>query len=103
MSAIINFSIDLQKLPKDKLVKGKKGTYVNLTAFVGDTDQFGNNVGFTISQTKEEREAEDSKRIYVGNGKVAWTDGAIAVAEGEGGATNQVAEVTSDEDDDLPF
>lgn len=102
MSAIINFSLDLSKLPKEKMIKGKKGTYINLTAFTGDTDQFGNNVAFAVAQTQEEREDENVKRVYVGNGKVSWTDGNIAVAEREESMGSQ-AEISVDESDDLPF
>lgn len=36
-------------------------------------DNFGQNVGEWISQTKEEREAK-ANRIFVGNGKVVFID-----------------------------
>lgn len=101
MSAIVNFSLDVTKLPKEKMIKGKKGTYINLTAFLGDTDQFGNNVGVAVSQTQEEREAE-GKRIYVGNGKVAWTDGSVSVAD-RNDSDAMTAEVSVEETDGLPF
>lgn len=72
MAAILNFSI-----------KGTDGKYINYTASINDElDKFGNNVAITLQQTKEQREAKE-KKVYVGNGKVAWTDGKIQVAKKE--------------------
>ncbi len=63
---IINASIDVTKIEKAKITKGK---YVNITAFVNDeVDQYGNNVSIIVSQTKEEREVK-TPRVYLGNGK----------------------------------
>ena len=68
---IINANLDLTKIPKAKIYKGKKGSYIPVTIFVNDeVDQFGNNTSVIISQTKEEREAKEP-RIYLGNGKTA--------------------------------
>ena len=95
MSAIINASIRVDKLPKEKFVKGKDGAvYYNLTISINDETRFGNNVAIMDSQTKEEREAKAQKN-YLGNGKVVWTNDLIKLAERE--------EVTSDETNDLPF
>lgn len=70
MGALINFSI-----------KGPDGKYINYTASINDElDKFGNNVAITLQQTKEQREAKE-KKVYVGNGKVAWTNGKIEVAK----------------------
>jgi hypothetical protein len=83
MSVLINASINVAKLPKEKFIKGKDGAvYYNLTISVGDETRYGNNVAITDSQTKEEREAKKPKN-YLGNGKVVWTDGNIALAERE--------------------
>ena len=92
MAKLITASVDVTKLDKEKLVKGKKGTYANLTIWVNDeVDQFGNDVSIQQSLTKEEREAGASK-IYLGNGKTH--NGSNAAAQ-----TN-VAEST---EEDLPF
>ena len=70
MSKLITASIDVTKLNKSKFIKGKKGTYANLTIWVNDEpDQFGNDVSVQQSLTKEEREA-GAEKIYLGNGKV---------------------------------
>tara|TARA_R110000765_G_scaffold190301_1_gene295578 strand:- start:162 stop:449 length:288 start_codon:yes stop_codon:yes gene_type:complete len=95
MSVLINASINVAKLPKEKFIKGKDGAvYYNLTISVGDETRYGNNVAITDSQTKEEREAKKPKN-YLGNGKVVWTDGNIALAERE--------EVAQEVKEDLPF
>ena len=82
MSALINVSIDVAKLPKEKFVQGKNGAvYYNFTVSVNDdTNQWGQNVSAFDAQTKEEREAKKSKD-YLGNGKVVWTDGNCTKAE----------------------
>ena len=97
MGAIINASIRVDKLPKEKFVKGKDGAvYYNLTISVNDETRYGNNVAIMDSQTKEEREAK-KQRNYLGNGKVVWTNNQISVAEKE----EVVA--TTNVNDDLPF
>ena len=66
MSAIINASIRVDKLPKEKFIKGKDGAvYYNLTISLNDDTRYGNNVAIMDSQTKEEREAKDKETILV--------------------------------------
>jgi len=45
MSALVNFSIDVAKLPKEKFVQGKNGAvYYNFTISLSDeTNQWGQN------------------------------------------------------------
>jgi len=98
MSAIINYSLRVDKLPKEKFVAGKDGAvYVNLTMSVNDETRYGNNASIYISQTKEENEAK-KQRTYLGNGKVVWNNGSIVNAEKEVKQAVQ-EEVVSD----LPF
>ena len=100
MSALINVSLRVDKLPKEKFVQGKDGAvYYNFTVSVNDeSNQWGQNVSLTDSQTKEEREAKKPKS-YLGNGTVIWTNGTIQLAEKkEGVATKEVVG-----DDSLPF
>ena len=96
MSVLMNASIRVDKLPKEKFIKGKDGAvYYNMTISVSDETRYGINVAITDSQTKEEREAKKPKN-YLGNGKVVWTDGNIVLAEKE--------EIQEQEtSDDLPF
>lgn len=52
----------------------KNGKGITTTISINDRlDNFGQNVGEWISQTKEEREAKAS-RIFTGNGKVVFID-----------------------------
>ena len=99
MSTLIVGSIRVDKLPKEKFIKGKDGAvYYNLTISVGDETRYGNNVSFTDSQTKEERDAKVAKN-YLGNGKVVWTDGTVKLAERE----EKVAVAVDEQSGDLPF
>jgi hypothetical protein len=96
MSAIINASIRVDKLPKEKFIKGKDGAvYYNLTISLNDETRYGNNVAIMDSQTKEEREAK-AQRNYLGNGKVVWHNEIIKLAEKE-------AVVETVANNDLPF
>lgn len=99
MSAIISLSIDVTKIDKSKLVKDK---YLNIDVIVNDeTNNFGQNVSASHSQSKEERENKVSK-VYLGNGKVNWTNGQIVKAEPV--ATNQTQQRGRvEETSDLPF
>ena len=100
MSALINFSLNVAKLPKEKFIAGKDGAvYVNLTMSVNDETRYGNNVGVYVSQTQEEREAKKQK-TYLGNGKVVWNNGTIVNAEKE---VQEVVQEHPKEEADLPF
>jgi len=97
MASLINLNINVENLPKEKFVKGKKGVYYNFTISVNDdTNQFGQNVSAFDSQTKEEREAKKPKQ-YIGNGKVVWTDGKSIKAQQEDQPQD------NDNNVDLPF
>ena len=75
MASIIATSIDLTKIPKDKIIAGKKGKYLPITITLNDElDQFGNQGPVVVEQTKEERDAKAPK-TYLGNVKVVWTNG----------------------------
>ena len=97
MSAIINASIRVDKLPKEKFIKGKDGAvYYNLTISLNDETRYGNNVAIMDSQTKEEREAK-AQRNYLGNGKVVWHNEIIKLAEKEEAVSTPAVS------NDLPF
>jgi len=99
MSALLNISLNVKDLPKEKFVTGKKGVYYNFTVSVNDdTNPYGQNVSVYDSQTKEEREAKKNK-TYLGNGKVVWTDGTCVKAVFEEQEKAAEIEVT----EDLPF
>ena len=59
MASIIKTSINLNEIPKDKIINGKKGKYLPITITLNDElDQFGNQGPVIVSQSKEEREGK---------------------------------------------
>ena len=94
MSAIINASIDLSKVDSSRIFEKDGRKWLSLSISVNDETNYGNNVGISIAQSKEERESKQPK-TYLGNGKVVWNSGTIVNAE------KQEQEV--DTSKDLPF
>ena len=102
MASIIKASIDLNKIPKDKIYVGKKGKYLPITITLNnEVDQFGNQGPVVVEQTKEERDAKTPK-TYLGNIKVVWTDG-NNVDRAPMGEPQQAAPAPVNNNDDLPF
>ena len=102
MASIINFSIDLTKIPKEKIIDGKKGKYLPITLTLNDElDNYGNNGPVIVAQSKEEREAKVGK-VYLGNATVAWTNGDNVAAPPRDGQPQRQAPAAMPEPD-LPF
>ncbi len=102
MASIIKASINLNEIPKDKIIIGKKGKYLPITITLNDeVDQFGNQGPVIVDQTKEEREAKVAK-TYLGNVKVVWTNGDNVDAAPRTDQPQQAAPVAQPADD-LPF
>ena len=101
MASIIKASIDVNKIPKDKIFVGKIGKYLPITITINDElDQFGNQGPVVVEQTKEERDAKAPK-TYLGNVKVVWTNGNnVDVAPRD---NNQAAPQLEPQKEDLPF
>ena len=105
MASIINASINLNDIPKHKIIDGKKGKYLPITITINDEcDNFGNQGPITVGQTKEERESKTAK-VYLGNVKVLWTNGQnVAVAPKDGQQQSTPARrAPAAVEDDLPF
>ena len=105
MASILKTSINLNAIPKDKIINGKKGKYLPITITVNDDlDQFGNQGPVCVDQTKEERDAKEAK-TYLGNVKVVWTNGDnVAVAPRQDQPVAQAAPAAATAQvDDLPF
>ena len=107
MASIIKASIDLNKIPKDKIYIGKKGKYLPITITINDeNDQFGNQGPVVVEQSKEEREAKAPK-TYLGNVKVVWTNGTNVEpaprTDTSGAPAPNLAGNTNTPIDDLPF
>ncbi len=104
MASLVTFSINLDKIDKTKIIKGKNN-WLPLTLAINDeVDQYGNQGPVYHSQSKEEREAKQD-RIFLGNAKVIWTNGENVdkAPWNEGGAPIPPAAPSLPEDDDLPF
>ena len=102
MAGIVRASINLDKIPKDKIYQGKKGKYLSITFTVNDeVDNYGNQGPVVIEQSKEEREAKTAK-IYLGNVKVVWTNG-DNVSAAPRTDQPQAAAAQVGPPDDLPF
>ena len=105
MASIIATSINLNKIPKDKIIEGKKGKYLPISITVNDeVDQFGNIGPIIVDQSKEEREAKVAKK-YLGNVRVVWSNGTFPDAQKQGApaAALKAAAVDSKVEEDLPF
>jgi hypothetical protein len=91
---MIKISVNLSKLPKDKITTSKTGEkWINLILWENrdGVDKFGNTHALTVSKTKEEK---DEPNVYVGNGK----DSSVQATT----APNEIGKSDSD-NDDLPF
>lgn len=69
--ALINCSICLSDIPKEKIKMYDKNGKKYLSVVVADlreADEYGNTHSVYISQTREEREANE-RRTYIGRGK----------------------------------
>jgi|TARA_B110000977_G_scaffold127231_1_gene162587 hypothetical protein len=105
MASIIKANINLNEIPKDKIYKGKKGSYLPITITINDeVDQFGNQGPVIVDQSKEERDAKAPK-VYLGNVKVVWTNGENVNAAPREDSQGQQAPANSftAQSDDLPF
>ena len=92
---IIKLNIDVTKLSKQRLHKGAKGTYANLTVLLKDApDQYGNDGMVVEDVSKEERES-GTKGAIVGNARIA---GQKPKAQS---APSPISAV--DDDSDIPF
>ena len=106
MASIIATSINLNEIPKDKIIIGKKGKYLPITISLNDEpDQFGNQGPVVVQQSKEEREAKTAK-TYLGNCKVVWTNGdnvGVAPRQDQPVTAAAPAPAAAAVKDDLPF
>ena len=104
MALILAASINLNEIPKDKIIIGKKGKYLPISITLNDElDQFGNQGPVIVSQSKEEREAKQAK-TYLGNVKLVWTNGEVKKFDNpQQQAVPPVPQHQNVLEDDLPF
>ena len=103
MALILAASINLNEIPKDKIIVGKKGKYLPISITLNDElDQFGNQGPVIVSQSKEEREAKQAK-TYLGNVKLVWTNGEVKKFDNPQQQASQSVAAPAAIEDDLPF
>jgi len=103
MALILAASINLNEIPKDKIIVGKKGKYLPISITLNDElDQFGNQGPVIVSQSKEEREAKQAK-TYLGNVKLVWTNGEVKKFDNPQQQAAPPAAAPAAIEDDLPF
>ncbi len=107
MAQLFSASLDVSKISKDKLIKGAKGNYLNITISINDeADKYGNTLTIIESQTQEEREAK-ANRNYLANGKLVWsTEGGSTANKNPATPTPTpppASEPIVEEGDELPF
>ncbi len=67
---IIQLKIDVSKISKDRLYKGKKGTYLTAALILNDqSDEYGND-GMIIEQISKEERESGHKGTILGNAKI---------------------------------
>lgn len=98
MSKLLSVSIDVTKIDKSRLYKGKKGTYLSADIWINDdADEYGNHGSISLQQSKEERDAK-AKKVYIGSAKKVYGwDGQAS------SAPKQQAAAAGEDDDDIPF
>jgi len=96
----VNIKLDVTKLNKERFFQGKKGKYVDLTAFI-DTEQtgeYGDNG--TVSQSTSKEERQNGTRLPIcGNVKVFYKD----EQESHTPPVSQPGPGPEDDDMDVPF
>ena len=103
----VNFSIDVTKLDKSRIVSGENGgKYVDLTCFISPSkpDKYGQHGGIQQSTTSDERQA-GTKMPFVGNVKAFWSEGVTIVKDAAQAPAMPASQpkTLEDSNEDIPF
>ena len=103
----VNFSIDVTKLDKSRIVSGKNGgKYVDLTCFISpsEPDKYGQHGGIVQSTTSDERQA-GTNMPFCGNVKAFWSEGITIVKDAAQTPAMPASQPKTLEDfnEDIPF
>ena len=99
MGHMMNLRLNVAALPKDKMVQGAKGTYIDLTIKIDDQEnEYNQSVSSWVAQSEEER-LQKRNRVWCGNGRVFWSTGDPLPCVKK----NESKENKKEEDIDLPF
>jgi|TARA_R100000084_G_scaffold39765_2_gene16289 hypothetical protein len=97
MGHMMNLRLNVAALPKDKMVQGAKGTYIDLTIKIDDQEnEYNQSVSSWVAQSEEER-LQKRDRVWTGNGRVFWSTGDPLPC------VKKKQESTKEKDIDLPF
>jgi hypothetical protein len=98
----IKLSINVTKIPRERIKPGKNGKYIDLVLFENKagTDQYGNDGFISISVTKEEREAGTRGEI-VGNWRNLGSSAPSAPARKP--TPPRDPDLDPDQESDMPF
>lgn len=107
--ANVYFKLDkLKEIVRTLESSNEKGVSVALS-INDEINGYNQNISAYVSQTKEQRDAKESKN-YVGNGSVIWTNGTITVVpkkdaqqKQQAPAPTQSAPTPEGDNDQLPF
>lgn len=102
---MIKLKIDVTKIPKERLFKGQKGTYLDAVLMEnrGGPDQYGWDGFVSMDTTKEERDA-GTKGVIIGNWKHLGGSKPASKPAPKPAAKPPYADKTIDEDgEDIPF
>ena len=96
----VGLNIDVTKIEKARLVEGKKGTYLDMTAFIDldEQDQYGNNGMIVHAKQK----GEEGQTPILGNAKIFWSDREDSVQQASGNKAQNNPTYDSF-DSDIPF
>lgn len=95
---MITAKIDVTKIDKDRLFKGKSGTYLDVALIPTPNDKYGNDYMIVQSVSKEEREAGERGPI-IGNARELKSQKASPPSARRETSTAAPAE----EDNSVPF
>ena len=101
---IISGKIDVTKIVKDKMFKGAKGTYLDITITTNrEKDQYGNDGIITQDLGKEAR-AKKERGPILGNVRIVYADQPAPPKDPPKPKSNQpAAGENPPEEDDVPF
>lgn len=104
MSKLINISIDVTKIPREKIIAHKNGgKYASFDVWINDEpDQFGKDCSVNIAQSKEEREAKERK-VYCGNGSKRFGFDSPPPRQDAHNTAKANAFQPQNDSDDIPF
>ncbi len=99
MDGMLTLKIDVTKIDKSRLFKGKKGTYLDLVVFVNPHEGQYGDFGMVKQDLGKEARERGEKGPILGNVRFVKDN----AAEAEPAPEQQKLEIEEDPDDEIPF